>query len=263
MSIYGSKGAMLGSGYEVGSKRPRMTESDPYFAVSGTAANYLPGYGSRTGFSGGAASPVPSAAAAFPFPAVKLRGLPFNCTELDVYRFFSGLDIVDCLLTHKAGRFSGESYVVFATPLHAELALQRDRLNMGRRYVEVFRCKKPDYYAAIAAELDCPRGTPPPREAKSAAVSSGVLKLRGLPFSATCADIADFFSDFDVAPENVHVAHRPDGRATGEAYVEFSSTAVAATAMLAKDRMTVGSRYVEIFPSSTDEIDRARSHSRP
>lgn len=249
MSIYGSRGSTLGSGYGIGSKRPRVMESNPYFAVSGGVDNYLPAYGG-----------------AVAFPVVKLRGLPFNCADFDVYRFFSGLEIVDCLLTHRSGRFTGEAFVVFSAPVHAELALQRDRHVMGHRYVEVFRSKKVDYYNAIAAEVGGNAASPPPpprvRDQQPADVNSAVLKLRGLPFSATRTDVVDFFTDFEISEENVHLALRKDGKATGEAYVEFSSAAEAKMAMMAKHKMTLGSRYVEIFPSSPEEADQARSRSR-
>lgn len=115
-----------GYGYGVGSKRQRMMESNPYLAVS--SSGFHPYGGGGYGYVGG-------------FPVVRLRGLPFNCTDIDIFKFFAGLDIVDVLLVNKSGRFSGEAFVVFAGPMQAELALQRDRQNMGRRYVEVFRCR--------------------------------------------------------------------------------------------------------------------------
>ena len=103
---------MLGSGgvsdgYEVGSKRQRMMESNPYFAVSSGTGN-LP-----YGYAGGFQPP--------PFPVVRLRGLPFNCTDIDILKFFAGLTIVDVLLVNKSGRFSGEAFVVFAGAMQVEV----------------------------------------------------------------------------------------------------------------------------------------------
>ncbi|CAA7399596.1 unnamed protein product [Spirodela intermedia] len=264
-----------------------MMESNPYFAVSGGgggggASSYQSSYASssygprETTTYATALAGYPGGAAAYSFPIVRLRGLPFNCTDLDIYRFFSGLDVVDCLLTNKSGRFSGEAFVLFAAPVHAELALQRDRLNMGRRYVEVFRCKKQDYYHAIAAELatdhhrGASAGSPPPppppskrprQEDQHQMEYTEILKLRGLPFSASRADIVDFFAGFDLPEDKVHIALRADGKATGEAFVEFPSAEEAKRAMN-KDRMTIGSRYVELFPSTPEEASRAHSRSR-
>lgn len=109
-------------------KETRMMETNPYFAVSsGSSGFQTHGYGSGYHSS--------------TFPVVRLRGLPFNCTDLDIFKFFVGLDIVDALLVNKNGRFSGEAFVVLASSLQAELALQRDKQTMGRRYVEIFRYK--------------------------------------------------------------------------------------------------------------------------
>ncbi|KAF8377451.1 hypothetical protein HHK36_030828 [Tetracentron sinense] len=255
---------MLGSGggsdgYEVGSKRQRMIESNPYFAVSSGASGFQ-AYNYGGGF-----HPT--------FPVVRLRGLPFNCTDIDIFKFFAGLDIVDVLLANKNGRFSGEAFVVFAGPMQAEFALQRDRQNMGRRYVEVFRCKKQDYYHAVAAEVNYEgiydkeyHGSPPPSRSKRSIDKeemdyTEILKLRGLPFSVTKSEIVDFFGEFMLTEDSIHIACRPDGKATGEAYVEFASDVEAKKAMC-KDKMMIGSRYVELFPSTPDEARRAESRSR-
>ncbi|XP_062232248.1 uncharacterized protein LOC133929493 isoform X2 [Phragmites australis] len=207
------------------------------------------------------------------FPGVRLRGLPFDCNDFDIRKFFVGLDIVDCLLVHKNDRFTGEAFVVFPTAMQAEFALHRNRQNMGRRYVEVFSCKKQEYYSAIANEVNQGgffdseyRHSPPPRpkkpaEDKSSMEYTEVLKLRGLPYSATTEDIIKFFVEYELTEENVHIVYRPYGKATGEAFVEFPTAEVAKTAMC-KDKMTIGTRYVELFPSTPEEASRAKSRDR-
>jgi RNA recognition motif. (a.k.a. RRM, RBD, or RNP domain) len=94
-----------------------------------------------------------STASFYHFPVVWIRGLLFKCQDRDIYSFFAGLDIVDYLRVNKDGRFTGEAYVVFANHMQVKLALQRDCQNMGYCYVEVFACKKSDYYNAVAAEV--------------------------------------------------------------------------------------------------------------
>ncbi|KAM3394432.1 heterogeneous nuclear ribonucleoprotein H2 [Capsicum galapagoense] len=265
--MYGSRGAMLGSGgvsdgYGIGSKRPRMMESNPYFAVSSGPSSYHHAYGY-----GGSRS-RPSG-----FPVVRLRGLPFNCTEIDICKFFAGLDIVDTFLVNKDGRFFGEAFVVFAGHTQVDYALQRDRQNMGRRYMEVFSCKKEDYYQAVAAEVkegghNCVKHrSPPPSRPKRSMNKDDIeyteiLKLRGLPYSARRTDIGSFFGEeFNITPDKIHIAYRSDGKATGEAYVEFASAEEAKKAMC-KDNMKIGFRYIELFPSHPDEARRAESRSR-
>ncbi|XP_047974271.1 heterogeneous nuclear ribonucleoprotein F-like isoform X2 [Salvia hispanica] len=256
--MFGSGG--VSDGYEIGSKRPRMMESGPYFAVrsSGGSSSYqAQGYDSRY---------PPSST----FPVVRLRGLPFNCTDVDIFKFFAGLDIVDVFLVNKEGRFSGEAFVLFAGPMQADLALRRDRQNMGRRYVEVFRCKKQDYYHAIASEVkEGSYGSvdPPPVRRKRSPEKermeyTEILKMRGLPYSVKKVEILKFFEDtVSVKEEKIHIACRSDGKATGEAYVELGSVEEARKAM-SKDKMMIGSRYVELFPSTPEELKRAASRSR-
>ncbi|KAL9267866.1 Epithelial splicing regulatory protein 2-like protein [Drosera capensis] len=197
-------------GYEVGSKRGRMTESNPYFAVNSGASRFQPYayYGSSFRLSG--------------LPIARLRGLPFNSTDMDILKFFVGFDIVDVLLVNRSGRFSGDAFVVFASTVQADMALQRNTQNMGPRYVEVFRCGKEEYYHAVAAEVNyegayyyeyC--GSPPPagrpRKDKDQLEYTEILKLRGLPYSVTKPDIIKFFVDFYLVEDKIHIARRPDG----------------------------------------------------
>ncbi|XP_010257228.1 PREDICTED: heterogeneous nuclear ribonucleoprotein H3-like isoform X2 [Nelumbo nucifera] len=205
-----------------------------------------------------------------PFPVVRLRGLPFDCTEADVAEFLHGLDIVDVLFVHKNGRFTGEVFCVLGYPLQVDFAIQRNRQNMGRRYIEVFRSKRQEYYKAIANEVSDARGGSPHRggakarsydAGKDSAEHTGVLRLRGLPFSAGKDDVIEFFKDFMLTEDSVHITMNLDGRPTGEAFVEFPSAEDSKAAM-AKDRMTLGSRYIELFPSSHEELDEAVSKGR-
>lgn len=264
-------GGGMSEGYNAGLKRPRMMEPNPYLSGAVGGSSFYQPFG---GYSGGASGYGGGASSISSFPVVRLRGLPFNCDDLDVYKFFSGLDVVDCLLVNKNGRFSGEAFAVFSSPMQCEHALQRDRQNMGRRYIEVFRCKKQDYYNAIAAEVNYggsfdneKRQASPPERPKKASENkehmeyTEILKLRGLPYSVAKSEIAEFFEEFEVTEDNVHIALRSDGKPTGEAYVEFSSEEVAKKAMC-KDKETIGSRYVELFPSTPEEARRAESRFR-
>ncbi|KAM7272670.1 hypothetical protein ACFE04_027333 [Oxalis oulophora] len=201
-----------------------------------------------------------------PFPVVRVRGLPFDCSEADVAEFFHGLDIVDILFVHKSSKFTGEAFCVFGYPLQVDFALQKNRQSMGRRYVEVFRSKKQEYYRAVANEVSDARGgsrSPPRRrdksydEGKDSAEHTGVLKMRGLPFSAGKDDIMDFFKDYNLSEGNIYITMNSEGRPTGDAFVEFANAEDSRKAM-SKDRKMLGSRYIELFPSTHQAFSKGR-----
>ncbi|PKI60188.1 hypothetical protein CRG98_019376 [Punica granatum] len=227
-------------GRETGPKRQRFDQGSSFYGPSpGSSFMYNPspyGYVEQ--------QPPP------PFPVVRLRGLPFDCTEADVAEFFHGLDIVDVLFVRKDGKFSGEAFCVLGYPLQVDFALQKNRFSMGRRYVEVFRSRRQDYYKAIANEVS-----------ENRVEHTGILRLRGLPYSASKDDILEFFRDFNLSEDSVHIVFNSEGRPSGEAYVEFANTEDSKAAMT-KDRMTLGSRYIELFVSSHEELDEAISRGR-
>lgn len=96
--------------------------------------------------------------------------------------------------------------------------------------------------------------TPTPPAA--AAPAEGVIKLRGLPFTASKQDIVVFFHGFGLEETGVKIVMGFDGRPSGEAYAIFEGPNADVRGALSKDRQILGSRYVELFLVSKDELDR-------
>lgn len=73
-----------------------------------------------------------------------------------------------------------------------------------------------------------------------------VVKLRGLPWSATVEEILKFFRDSNVSGgvDGVHMTLSKEGRPSGEAFVEFQSEEDLKQA-LKRDRDHMGNRYIE------------------
>uniref|UniRef100_V9KND6 Heterogeneous nuclear ribonucleoprotein H2 n=1 Tax=Callorhinchus milii TaxID=7868 RepID=V9KND6_CALMI len=85
-------------------------------------------------------------------------------------------------------------------------------------------------------------------DASSGFLSGHFVHMRGLPFRASEDDIAHFFSPLN--PLRIHLEYGADGRATGEADVEFATHEDAVAAM-AKDKAHMQHRYIELFLNST------------
>ena len=70
---------------------------------------------------------------------VRVRGIPWQCSDHDIADFFRGLNIPSggvSLVLNDTGRRSGEALVRFENWEHRNLALQRHRQHMGNRYIE-------------------------------------------------------------------------------------------------------------------------------
>jgi hypothetical protein len=107
--------------------------------------------------------------------------------------------------------------------------------------------------------------------AKREAAHTCVLKMRGLPFSARKADVIAFFgcappagvppaggtpAGWALSEDSIHIVQEASGRPAGIAFVEFAGAEEARAACAARNRKTMGARYVELFPSSRDEATR-------
>lgn len=183
---------------------------------------------------------------------VRLRGLPYSCTEGDLIQFFSGLEIVEdgvTIILNRRGRSSGEAFVEFATKAMAETALKKDREVLGNRYIEIFPTKKNAIPAQNGRWQNDRVFTPKAEENtfRNTTVPKNVIHMRGLPFDAKAEDIVKFFAP--VRFMKVVVEYGPDGKATGEAEAYFKTHEDAVIAM-SKDREFIMERYIELYLNS-------------
>jgi len=137
----------------------------------------------------------------------------------------------------------GECFVEVQSEEDVKRALEKHKQNLGYRYVEVFQSNRSEMNwmikrcgmdAATAAEDNC-------------------VRLRGLPFGSTTDDIVEFFKGLDIVWNGITFATDNTGRATGEAYVQFSNKETVEKA-LKKHKEKMGHRYIEIFRSSLQEL---------
>lgn len=83
-----------------------------------------------------------------------------------------------------------------------------------------------------------------------------VVKLRGLPWSATVDEIINFFGNCKVkgGPNGVHMTTSREGRPSGEAYIEFDDVDDVERACQ-RDRDHMGNRYIEVFKVKKAEME--------
>ncbi|XP_063303580.1 heterogeneous nuclear ribonucleoprotein H-like isoform X2 [Pelobates fuscus] len=185
---------------------------------------------------------------------VKIRGLPWSCSQGEIENFFTESKILNGSLgVHfiytREGRPSGEAFVEFETEDDLKLALKKDRETMGHRYVEVFKSNN--------VEMDWVLKHTGPNSPDTA--NDGFVRLRGLPFGCSKEEIVQFFSGLEIVPNGITLPVDFQGRSTGEAFVQFASQEIAEKA-LKKHKERIGHRYIEIFKSSRAEV---RTHYDP
>ena len=177
---------------------------------------------------------------------VRLRGLPWSARETEITEFFDEEELKEVQIVYLTdGRASGEALVEFGSVESFQSAFLKNRQHIGHRYIEIFK--------STGMEIDTAAGRavrPPARPPKS----QYVIRMRGLPYSATDEDVMEFF---DIPrPTGIHLIKDDLGRPSGEGFVEFA-TEVDAIAAMAKHRHHMGHRYIELFRSSPEELMRA------
>ncbi|KAG8465954.1 hypothetical protein KFE25_005524 [Diacronema lutheri] len=117
-------------------------------------------------------------------------------------------------------------------------------------------------YAQQPQQAHGQRGSAPGLAAAAGAPGAGsgmlYVRMRGLPFSATEADVLRFFAPLRPLPNGIALSRGPTGAATGEAHALFASEQDARTA-LQRNRQLMGQRYVELFLVSSPDAPRARA----
>lgn len=170
---------------------------------------------------------------------IKMRGLPYSTSEEEIARFFTGLRIASggvSIGRDAQGRASGEAHVEFLTDQDAQSAMLLNRQRIGSRYIELFRTKQaPRERRAVMGAADSAGG---------GSVSDS-LRLRGMPFNSTEADVQAFFKGYNVASGGIKM-----GPQVGQGTVRFNHADDARRALVNLNHSYMGNRYIELFYAS-------------
>ncbi|XP_034410101.1 epithelial splicing regulatory protein 1 isoform X1 [Cyclopterus lumpus] len=191
---------------------------------------------------------------------IRARGLPWQSSDQDIARFFRGLNIAKggaALCLNAQGRRNGEALVRFVSEEHRDLALQRHKHHMGNRYIEVYKASGEDF-------LKIAGGTSNEVAMFLSREDQIIVRMRGLPFTATHEQVLTFFSPEEDLKETCPVSggkdgilfvRYPDGRPTGDAFVLFACEEHTQCA-LRKHKEILGRRYIELFKSTAAEVQQ-------
>lgn len=193
---------------------------------------------------------------------MRARGLPWQSSDQDIAKFFRGLNVAKggvALCLSPQGRRNGEALVRFISQEHRDMALKRHKHHIGPRYIEVYRASGEDFLS-VAGGATCEAAAFLTRGAQV------IVRMRGLPYDATPQQVLEFFSTGDDpvqvldGADGVLFVRRSDGRATGDAFVLFAKEDDAPKA-LSRHRKLIGSRYIELFRSTTAEVQQVLNRS--
>ncbi|KAI6660003.1 Heterogeneous nuclear ribonucleoprotein H [Oopsacas minuta] len=179
---------------------------------------------------------------------IRCRGLPYSATPEDLKKFFSACNITSVFLTQtQDGRPTGEAFLELEDEDSYNSGLKMNKEHIGKRYIEVFESDR------LEMDYQIKKST------QGSTAADGVIRMRGLPFNCSRGDIAEFFKDFQLVEDGILLVLQHDGRASGEGYVQLESVHNVEEA-LKLNNGHIGHRYVELFPSTLDEMQR---HSYP
>ncbi|KAI4876784.1 hypothetical protein NFI96_021613, partial [Prochilodus magdalenae] len=185
---------------------------------------------------------------------IRARGLPWQSSDQDIARFFKGLNIAKggvALCLNAQGRRNGEALVRFINPEHRDMALERHKHHMGSRYIEVYKATGEEF-------LKIAGGTSNEVAQFLSKENQVIIRMRGLPFTATQQDVLGFLgpeTPVTDGTEGLLFVKYPDGRPTGDAFVLFACEEYAQNA-LKKHKQILGKRYIELFRSTAAEVQQ-------
>ena len=133
-------------------------------------------------------------------------------------------------LVNSVSRASGEAHVEFCSEADAQAAMLLHRQRIGNRYIELFRTKQ------------LPSASRRAVSAEAGGAASDTLRLRGMPFHSTDADVNAFFKGYSIAQGGIKLG--PQG---GHGSVRFTTAEEARRALVNLNHSYMGNRYIELF----------------
>ena len=182
--------------------------------------------------------------------ALRLRGLPWQVTKLDIIKFmepfFSTCKEEDVFfVTSQDNRPSGQAVVELPSAEKVEECSQGLHGQfIQNRWVEVYPLTQKEVYDLLY---------PKPRMKRAG--ERVPIRIRGIPYDCNEGQIQEFFEGegIRISIQDIIIGYFPDGRMTGEAWISLPEGLETLEAQQKLHRKTIGRRYIEIFNCSHRE----------
>lgn len=264
----------LGSGLPLGTPNPMLFNPLTPLASLGLQAHMKVAAAAATGVGG----PNPDEL------YVLLQNLHYSCSEMEIRDFFRGLGVDGVRLQRDGqGRPNGRAIVKFFSPHDSFEALKLGGGMMGQRFIEICPGSEQQWISFSDIGVGLPlhmgikssnsnesqdqqhrrgnHGTGGRDRDRSPHRQEFCVYLKGLPYEANKRQIREFFKNLIIVEDSIYIAYGPNGRATGEGFLEFQSEEEYKIA-LASHMQYMGSRFIQVHPISRkgmlEKIDAIR-----
>uniref|UniRef100_A0A1I7RYA8 RRM domain-containing protein n=2 Tax=Bursaphelenchus xylophilus TaxID=6326 RepID=A0A1I7RYA8_BURXY len=201
---------------------------------------------------------------------IRMRGLPFDCTEHDIRAFFSSdgqsgiMEEGVMFVNRPDGRPTGDAFVLFGDDESGRRALAKHKNRIGSRYIELFRTTQAEVQQIISRiqqkNITPASISPMNTNPRLFTTKRDCLRMRGLPYEAKPEQIADFLGIHakNINDKGIHMILNNQGTPSGEAFIQMKSDSAASMAAIAmhNKNMELGKkkRYIEVFQCSVEEL---------
>ena len=149
---------------------------------------------------------------------VRVRGLPFSCTETELIEFFGNCSIKAVHFTkNREGRPSGDAYLEMTSLRDVKEAMKLNKATMGNRYLEVFEARHSEMEWMLQKNIkqDGMKGDQAFNQFVSEILmnvsclskilqeptTDNIVRMRGLPFEAGPIEICKFFEGTNLSSD--------------------------------------------------------------
>jgi len=159
------------------------------------------------------------------------------------------------------GKFTGEAFVKLLNDSDFKEGLSFHMGEISSRYIEIYQSTSEDFTKAYNSQFPDKRDVYFSASDLDLAIpkTAGIVKLKGLPLSATEEDIKLFFQP-NVILENGVKRSIIAGKPSGEAFVLFETPEIAQNSMM-MNMEKIGNRFIELSETCLKEYENFMNHN--